>query len=222
VLLTLVGAAIGQNQNWTADYRASAGEQRRLALDDGTSVLLDSSTALDIRYTPGERAIYLRSGQALFHVAHDASRPFIVHDGTVTATALGTVYAVRHEDSGPQVTVREGRVAVANESGGQITLVAGQQVRHSRDLMSPTTVDTEESLAWERGVLVFKLAPLADVVAEINRHRRGFILIANPGLRDIQVSGVFRLDELDGAIGTLSSVFPIRTTTVTRYLMILR
>ncbi|MFC4314049.1 FecR family protein [Steroidobacter flavus] len=213
---------IAAHAHWLADYRTTAGEQRRLTLADGSEVLLDSATALDVDYSAGVRDVHLLSGQALFHVAHDPSRPFVVHDGALTATALGTVYAVHHGDDSSKVTVREGRVAVAREDGQRLTLGAGEAITASNERIVRTLVDTDAVLAWERGVLVFKQAPLAEVVAELNRHRRGHIIIASSRARDMPVSGAFRLSEIDSSLSSLAAVFPIRVTSIGGYLSVVR
>ena len=222
VLMMFFAGYMASGGLWTADYRTAAGEQRRIKLDDGSSVLLDTATSLDIDYSDGQRNVYLHEGQALFQVAHDSRRPFVVHDGAVTATAVGTVYAVRHDEAGPRITVREGRVAVTGEGSTSVTLVAGEQVAWSAQGIEQVTVDTASALAWERGVLLFKLTPLREVIAEIDRHRRGVIFIVNADILDMPVSGMFRIDEIDGSLASLANVFPLEVTQIGGYVAIVR
>jgi transmembrane sensor len=88
------------------------GEQRFVSLVDGSTLELNSRSRVRIRYSDAERDVDLIEGQALFHVAHDAARPFIVHSGTTLVRAVGTQFDVYRKDSGTTVTVVEGRVAV--------------------------------------------------------------------------------------------------------------
>ena len=88
------------------------GEQRFVSLVDGSTVELNSRSRVRIRFSDSERDVDLIEGQALFHVAHDAARPFIVHSGTTLVRAVGTQFDVYRKDSGTTVTVVEGRVAV--------------------------------------------------------------------------------------------------------------
>ena len=225
VIVLAVGIALlSIHDNWGADYRTPVGEQRRVQLEDGSSILLDSGTAVDVEYSANRRTIRLRKGQALFDVASDRERPFVVNAETLTATAVGTTYAVRRSEERAEVIVEEGRVAVVAPGVNPAVLTAGERFEMGSDVRSAAvkTVSTRDALAWQRGVLVFDLVPLEQVVAELNRHRRGYIAIANPDVRNLKVSGVFRLDRLDEGLDTLRTAFPVRMTELTPYLLILR
>jgi ferric-dicitrate binding protein FerR (iron transport regulator) len=88
------------------------GEQRFVSLVDGSTMELNSRSRVRIRFSDAERDVDLIEGQALFHVAHDAARPFIVHSGATLVRAVGTQFDVYRRDSGTTVTVVEGRVVV--------------------------------------------------------------------------------------------------------------
>lgn len=93
-------------------YTTDIGEQRSLALADGSTVELNSRSRIKVQYTEHERRIDLLEGQALFHVAKNKLRPFIVHTGDTRVRAVGTAFDVYKTGSGAVVTVVEGRVAV--------------------------------------------------------------------------------------------------------------
>ncbi|MEE1924843.1 FecR family protein [Pseudomonas sp. 148P] len=222
VLLIALGLGLVRHQAWDADYRTAYGEQQRIQLADGSHILLDSDSALDVSLQDNRRAITLRKGEALFEVAHDPQRPFQVQAGDLSATALGTVYAVRKQDDGVQVTVAQGRVAV-NAEHDTLTLGAGEQVDwRAGAFQEKHKIDTGKALAWQHGRLVFEMAPLADVLAELQRYRPGYLLIGDDSLRTLKVSGTFRLDRLDDALATLEQAFPLRIQRYTGYLLILR
>jgi transmembrane sensor len=96
-------------------YATAIGEQRSLALSDGSTVELNSLSKIRIRYSEHERTVDLLQGQALFHVAKDTTRPFIVHSGQTCVRAVGTQFDVYRKADGTIVTVVEGRVAILNE-----------------------------------------------------------------------------------------------------------
>lgn len=222
VLLIALGLGLIRQQAWDADYRTAPGEQQRIELADGSHILLDSDSALDVSLHDNRRAITLRKGEALFEVAHDPQRPFQVQAGDLSATALGTVYAVRKQGDGVQVTVAQGRVAV-NAERDTLTLGAGEQVNwQAGTFQEKHTIDTGKALAWQHGRLVFEMAPLADVLTELQRYRPGYLLIGDDSLRTLKVSGTFRLDRLDDALSTLEQAFPLRIQRYTDYLLVLR
>ncbi|MEJ1966665.1 MAG: FecR domain-containing protein [Gammaproteobacteria bacterium] len=115
--MVLIGGAL---LSWYELYRATeysteVGEQRSVRLSDGSTVQLNSRSKLRVRFDPSQRVVELIEGQALFHVAKNAARPFIVRSAQTSVRAVGTRFDVYKKQAGPVVTVIEGRVAV---SGG--------------------------------------------------------------------------------------------------------
>lgn len=222
VLVLAVSLGLVRQQGWDADYRTARGEQQRIELADGSHILLDSASALDVTLRADRREITLRKGTALFEVAHDPQRPFRVEAAGLSATALGTVYAVRKQDDGVQVTVAQGRVAVEGAAAA-VTLAAGEQVTWRDGALQATQpVDTAKALAWQHGRLVFDMTPLPDVLAELQRYRPGYLLIGDERLRALRVSGSFRLDRLDDALATLERAFPLTIERYTDYVLVMQ
>jgi len=96
-------------------YATALGEQRSLALSDGSTVQLDSLSKIRVRYGEHDRTVVLLQGQALFHVAKDTTRPFIVDIGQTRVRAVGTQFDVYRKTDGTIVTVVEGRVVILKE-----------------------------------------------------------------------------------------------------------
>jgi transmembrane sensor len=96
-------------------YATALGEQRSLPLSDGSTAQLNSLSKIRVRYSEHERTVDLLQGQALFHVAKDTTRPFIVYIGQTRVRAVGTQFDVYRKGDGTIVTVVEGRVAILNE-----------------------------------------------------------------------------------------------------------
>lgn len=207
---------------WDADYRTARGEQQRIVLSDGSKVLLDSGSAVDVSYGPAGRQLTLRKGQALFEVTPDPQRPFRVRAGDLSATALGTTYAVSRSDSGAQVTVAHGRVEVA-AANAKAVLGAGESIRQARHGLQPQyTVNADKRLAWQHGRLVFDMTPLSEVLEQLEHYRPGFIRADDAQVAALKVSGTFQLDRLDDGIQTLSQAFGLQIERYTDYWIVLK
>src|SRR3546814_23294 len=116
-------------------YATTTGEQRTVALDDGSRVVLDTGSDLKVQYGRRERRLTLLRGRADFRVQHDSDRPFVVLVGDASVTATGTRFQVRTADDAGAVTLLEGEVVVAAQGGEK----AGDRVRseeHTSELQS--------------------------------------------------------------------------------------
>jgi transmembrane sensor len=188
-------------------YSTGAGERTTVALDDGTSVTLAPRTHIDVSYDGRHRRVTLRAGQALFDVARDARRPFEVQTSDRVITAIGTVFQVSVDDRSTKVMLVEGAVIVATRAGHaplpSQRLVPGQRLEatHGRNEIHRADVDTE--LAWGDGKLEFRDQPLSAVVESFNRFSADSVVIGDPAIGSIRVSGSFRYE---GAQGFLAAV----------------
>lgn len=153
VLIFIVLAGRDVLLQFQADYRTASGEQRRLQLQDGSAVTLNTKTAIATEFLGPTRRIKLLAGEAFFAVSADPHKPFLVESRNVMARALGTSFLVKEQGDGLQVAVIEGRVDVSlrgNESA-HVELRAGQQVAIVGDRLSlPTPANPELLTAWLR------------------------------------------------------------------------
>ena len=191
-----------------ADHLTATGEVRTFELPDGSEATLDAHSAIRLDYTAQARRIELLAGSAVFQTAPvgaNESRPFIVEAAGGRAQALGTRFLVSRDDSQQAlVGVMEHRVAVSKHSHSLI-LEEGQSARYGADgSIERLTLDLARASSWQRGMLVFDQVPLQQVVDQLNRYRPGHILIGDRQLAQRKVSGVFRVDDLEGAVGTLA------------------
>lgn len=226
-----LAAAIGVSSFWygspitmmVADYRTLPGEQRSVTLPDGSVVDLSSASAIALHFSDRERRVELLEGAAYFTAAPKAggeSRPFVVEGAQGTATALGTQFVVDRLSDAVEVTVIEHEVRVklndAEHQSASAVLSPGQSVQYSArtGLGKVQEKDVELAAAWRQGKLIFDRVPLADVVAELNRYRRGRIVIGNPTLAGRTVSGVFSTRDLDRALATITQELGIRSASV--------
>jgi transmembrane sensor len=177
-------------------YVSEIGELRKVALEDGSSIFLNTATQAVARFDSTEREIDLPQGEALFEVAKDPTRPFVVRVGEVTVTAIGTAFVVRHDGDRVNVVVTEGVVELARPGEPARRLIADQQAIVGAD--QPIAVqalnrrETERQLAWQTGRVEFDGQPLSDAVAQMNRHNRRQVVIADPALAQRPVVGIFR------------------------------
>ena len=210
-----------------ADHHTAVGERRVISLPDGSTLHLNTASAANVQISGASRAITLIRGEAAFTVAADPARPFIVTSGPVTARALGTAFTVRRDRNGQvTVTVLEHAVEVASTTRGAViraTVQAGEQVGYSpaHGFGPVQAVNLRTVAAWQRGKLIFDSRPLWAVVDELNRYRPGRIVIMNPQLRALRVTGVFSLTETEDPLRVIQDTLPVNTTRLTPYLVLL-
>lgn len=226
-VLTLFGAMqlglLPDGRALLADHHTALAERRQIELPDGSRVELDARTHLNVDFSDNRRHIRLQGGAAVFHVQHDAARPFVVSADGGSVTALGTVFEVRHQGTGVQVTCSEGSVAVERSGAEQTRLIAGQQLRYDeRNISQPSQVDTTQVLAWRQGSLVFKNRPLQELVDELNRYRPGRVIIADASIAQMPVSGVFHLQQPEQVLAHIEQTLALRSTHLPAGLTVLR
>lgn len=206
-----------------ADYRTAPGEQQTVRLSDGSVVELASGSAIAVHFGSEERRVELLAGAAYFTAASmgdGEQRPFVVEGAGGTATALGTQFLVDRLPDAVEVVVAEHevRVALADVDGrsGNVVLSPGQSVRYSSHtgLGDVFEKNIDQATAWRRGRLVFDQVSLAEVVAELNRYRRGRIVIADATFATRRVSGVFEINDLDRALATIARELRLRSASV--------
>jgi transmembrane sensor len=173
-------------------YSTDIGEQRSFALADGSTIQLNSRTRIRVLYTDAERRIDLIEGQALFQVAKNARRPFVVHVNDTLVRAVGTQFDVYRRQSGTVVTVLEGRVAVVPVADAQSFLAAGEQLTVSHQAATkPLAVNPKTATAWTQRQLIFENASLSEVAEEFNRYSTRPIVMEAGDFDDFHVSGTY-------------------------------
>lgn len=210
-----------------ADHRTVAGERRSLTLPDRSALVLNSGTAIDVAFDARQRLIRLIAGEIHVETGHAAgeSRAFVVETGEGSFRALGTRFSVRRLASGgTRVTVFESAVlarpatcsaAPATPCADERRLAAGRSLL-MMDRPGEITAAAVAADAWTGGMFVAENLPLAVVVAELGRHRRG-VLRVDPAVAALRVTGTFALDDTDLALDTLVAALPVRRQQLTRY-----
>jgi transmembrane sensor len=181
------------------------GETRAFALDDGSRIVLDTSSRVRVSLTATGRDIELLDGQAHFEVAKDAHRPFRVRTRSAEVVAVGTMFDVAALPTRTTVTLIEGRVNVhAISAGPELEsgiegLEPGQQLGIASDgrLLGRKIVKLESVTAWQRGTIVLDDIPLPEALAALNRYSTTQIIIPDSQLQSRRVSGVFRIGDVE-------------------------
>ncbi len=197
-------------------HTTQVGEKRSLRLEDGSTVLLDTGSAITVQYRRKQRDVVLERGQAQFTVASQPARPFTVHARGGAVRAVGTRFQVRADHASVQVTLLEGKVQVsgpAPSSGAASTamLAPGEQLRYGDDgLWDRRTADLEVVQGWTLGELVFRNRPLREIVDEMNRHTTVKLRLGDSSLHDLPISGVFYDNNQQSLIRALEHGWSLR------------
>ncbi|NBB48507.1 DUF4880 domain-containing protein [Rhizobium sp. CRIBSB] len=194
-------------QDIQADYVTARGERRTIELRDGSIILLDADTAIDVDMAATERRVRLLRGAAFFTVKRSPV-PFVVRAGDGEARVLGTTFDIAMQDDRVSVTLASGSLQVTSAARPQrVVLTPGEGVTYSADGMNPAEkVDLDERLAWHGGRLVFNNARLGDVLHQIERHRQGRIVVLSGSLAERRVSGSLSIDDTEAALASIQSM----------------
>lgn len=215
-------------QELLADLRTGVGEQRALTLSDGSSLALNTRTAVDVFFGASQRLLTLRAGEILVQTAPDpragggaTARPFLVDTAHGRIRALGTRFLARTDDDATRVTVLEKAVEIrpGAASGGdaEVVLQAGQQLRFGRGGFEGRVLPADVAAdAWQHGSLLANDMPLAELLAELGRYRSG-VLGCDPAIVDLRISGAFPVPDTDRALAVLAAGLPVRIESRTRY-----
>jgi transmembrane sensor len=231
-----VGAVWLQRGSELQTLATAVGQQRNVTLADGSIVTLNTNSIVETDLRRRTREIYLRKGEAHFQVAHDRSRPFLVHAGDAVVRAVGTAFEVRVlTDQHVDVVVNEGRVEVQtpalapasdntprpHDSGGtavrlpSITvraLSAGQRLSTAGRDYAVVPISAQQlssELAWREGAIIFDAEPLSEAIAEIERYTDARIIVSDPQIAALRVGGRFRTGDVQEFFDALQTALPV-------------
>ena len=220
-----VGWSLLPPQGYEAEYYTAVGEQQEVSLPDGSSILLNTSTSLNVQFSNEQRNVFLDAGEAHFEVAHDASRPFVVITEVGAVRAVGTAFTVYVHEEQAEVTVTEGVVKVSNTPEKLMaalpsveppdsrtdppvqTLLKGYNATITDRIEAVAEVDDdvlERKLSWQHGMLEFVNTPLRDVIDEVGRYTSKKLVIEDPELENHPVTIIVRTDNIDSLLSNLN------------------
>lgn len=209
-------------REWHADHRTATGERRTVELADGTQIMLNTASVIDVHFDDAVRLITLIRGEIRVTTAPDSApgtgRPFIVATDQGRLRALGTRFTVHQRENDSHVSLFEGKVEIrpTDAPDHARVLQAGEQLSFTRDAIEiPQTIDTHAA-SWTTGMLVVEEMPLTDFVAELARYRPGY-LSCDPALSYLKVSGIYPIEDTERVLDMLLQVYPIEIYSLTRY-----
>jgi len=218
-----IGETLRSEDGWKS-YTAAIGERRVLTLEDGSVLYLGAGSRVDFRFTEEERRLRLQSGEAMFKVHHDASRPFRVLSGGTMVQAIGTQFSVNRLRGESLITVVEGIVQVSREESlaervmapltrtmgveqpAAVRLAAGQGIRIAPDgtAAAPRVVDANPMQAWQERRLTFVNETLYAMAEEFNRYNQApKIRIADPAAGELRYAAAFDADDPESLVVVL-------------------
>ncbi len=215
--VTAPGAPTGHG---AVRYATRVGERQTIALTDGSIVALDTASVLDVDYSAARRDVRLVRGQALFQVAKNRARPFVVTAGDRQITATGTAFDVRVDRGEVRVVLVEGRVTVTPiaRSGlaklfpaleTQIMAPGEALVADRAKPVSVTAADVAQDTSWREGQVIFRDDTLSAAVAEMNRYSTNQIVVDDPRIAGLRISGVFGVSRQENFIAAVTAFYPI-------------
>jgi len=218
--LTLtVGASTYVARLWDEGrYKTRIGEMRVIPLNDGSVVTLNTSSEIVVRYAAAQRNIELVQGEALFDVAKNKQRPFIVQTGTTQVRAVGTSFSVKALPDQPvQVLVQEGIVEVKRRD---VPVAPAIMVAANGRAIAPIdapivanpleTAEVGRELAWRVGRIAFHGEALGDAAAEFARYSAVRIRIDDPKVANEKVIGLFVSTDPVGFANAVAVSFDLR------------
>lgn len=204
-------------QNLSADYRSGVGERRSFDLHDGSRLMLNTDSAVDLHFDASVRQLHLLRGEMQVQVAIDrALRPFRVSTAQGSVVTTNGSFLLRQGSSSSRLAVREGVVTLHPERLASVRVEAGQQVMFTDHQIGPLRELEAVDYAWTGGFLMAVDTPLGQFLQELSRYRHGHLGCAR-SLSDVRVAGTYPLDDTDRILQTLSVTLGVEVRRFTRY-----
>ncbi len=194
-------------------YQTGIGEYRDIALDDGSTLHLNSDSEAEVRFTSNGRKVRIVKGEASFDVAHDSKRPFDVEARSAMIRAVGTAFNVRMRPSIVELTVTQGTVTVHSGGGAAQKVAAGSgAVIQPRNValtrLAPRLID--QRTAWREQMVELDGETVEQAAGEFNRYRAAPILIGDTRVSSLRIGGCFRTSDSREFLSALQLSLPIR------------
>jgi len=218
VLLVGAGVFFGSQHAGDLAYSTDVGNREIISLADGSHIELNTNSALRVRLGRGRREVYLDKGEAYFDVSHDAKRPFTVVALGHRVTDIGTKFSVREDANKVEVALVEGKarldLSATEQSSRSEMLLPGDVAIATADQISMQKLSGQSianQLGWRRGVIVFDSTPLGKAVAEVNRYNRTKLVVTDPSISRLTISGTFPADNFQIVVDAARDVYGLHT-----------
>lgn len=199
-------------------YESAPGRISDVVLDDGSHVTLDAGSAIRVSLDDKVRRVTLERGAAYFEVAHDAAHPFQVGLMDRKVIVTGTRFTTTLKNEAAEVALLEGRVVISTRDAADgraladgVAMAPGDQavfqpgrpvVRHVRD-------DLDVATAWRKRRLIFRDAPLSEVIAAASRYSDRPLTIVDSRLGALRVTAILPLDGDQSLVDRIDALLPV-------------
>ena len=204
----------------SADYSTGAGERRQITLADGTELLLNTRSAVDVHFNATERLLVLRQGEVEINSTIDlnnlSASPLRLQCRHGLCATMGARFVLRDQSDYSELAVFEGEVAVSSRAGDTLTAYSGERYRLTPLRIAPMAHQQIDPEAWTQGMLVVNNIRLGDFVQELARYRSG-IIGCDPAVANLRLSGVFQLDQPEALLDNLSRSLPVSVVSRSRF-----
>jgi transmembrane sensor len=211
--LVVAGAGLGAWQRAFAGvYETDVGEQKHIALDDGTQVFLDTDTRIRARFSDTARTVELERGRCNFHVVPDATRPFVVDAAGQRIVAARTNLDVRCDGDRVSVVLLQGTASFLEQKGlahKEKALRPGERAVAMRGGLTIDRPSLAPLLAWQTGQALFESETLAQAVTEMNRYSALKLEIDDPAIAQLRLSGVYRVGDNVAFARSVATLLPV-------------
>jgi transmembrane sensor len=212
--LTAAGAAFAVwDVAYAGVYETDIGEQKHVTLSDGTQVFLDTDTRIRERFTSSLREVELDRGRADFRVKPDSKRPFVVEAAGRRIMAERSTLDVRLDGSRMSIVLLQGRATVLADAPAATRRVV--ITRGERAIVAPNIAvhvdrpDLAPLVAWQMGQAIFDSDTLAAAAAEMNRYSTMRLVVDDPLIAKLKLSGVYRVGDNEAFAHSVAQLLPV-------------
>jgi transmembrane sensor len=195
-----------------ADYRTDVGEQRQIDVAENVSVELNTRTSVSAGVDSDTRGLTLVGGEIVVTTGRPAAlqQPFVIAAGSGRIRATRAMFDLRRDGDDVAVVCLDGNVRIACGKDA-VDVGRGQRVDYGPDGLGDVKPSDGHAVdAWRKGLLVFENQPLSQVIAEINRYRRGRIVLTGARIDQLPLDATFRLDRIDDIVPKLAHLFGLK------------
>ena len=229
----LVASVFG-SKNFEGTYQTQVGEHSTIALQDGSTLILNTDSLAHVHFSGKNRIITLERGELHIDVEHDETRPLSVRAGQRVVQALGTAFNVQMQNNEVELIVTDGIVRVGERqqfdnrwgenkkdkgeslpiylSQSSLALTEGEKVllNHENSIVEKVnSTEMEVSLSWRKGNLIFRGETLADALTEIGRYTSVKLEVVDKDLEKVRIAGFFKAGDIPGLLSALNQNFGI-------------
>jgi transmembrane sensor len=224
-LAVALGVALQSPAVATQTYETAPGQTKQITLADGTHIQLNAASKITVSMGRDARRVQMADAEAVFDVAHDTARPFLIGVGDRQVRVVGTEFNLRHRADLVDLTVRRGIVEVrpSNALGAApVRVTVGQELTHTegQEAQLLKIADPDQAFAWTGGQLIYRDQPMSDVAADLSRRFGTPVRTADARTAALRFSGVLVTDNESAVMRRLEAYAPVRVEHTTDAIVI--